>query len=134
MTSVTETASLVEEILSDINEAEHRDRWVPHGFILISVEPEKVTSFFPEGAERVEVKLRIEVPVIFNAQNSRAVLPADRDNLNGLRTWIEKELRDRATRLEVARWKVSPDRDPKPQTKRDDPDSMWTVEVVIRER
>lgn len=134
MTRAVETASLVEEILSDINKAEHRDRWVPHGFILISVEPEMATSFFPEGAEHVEVKVRIQVPVIFSVQNSRAVLPADRGNLNCLRAWIEKELRDRATRLEVSRWDVSPDRDPEPKTKRDDPDPMWTVEAVIRER
>src|SRR6478609_3645716 len=108
LTRVTETKALVEEILDDIDGDEHRDRRVPHGFTVISSVAEMTPSYFPEGAEHIEVKLRIEVPVIFSARNSHAVLPAKRENLNGLRVWIEQELVDRATRLELSGWDVLP--------------------------
>jgi hypothetical protein len=132
VTRVAETKALVEEILDDIDGDEHRDRWVPHGFMVASVVAAMAPSYFPEGAEHIEVKLRIEVPVIFSARNNRAVLPAKRENLNGLQAWIEQKLVDRATRLELSDWNVSPIRDPEP--KREAPDPMWTVDAVIRER
>lgn len=128
MTRAADTQALVEDILEAIKENEHRNRWVPHGFKVISVVTEMAPSFFPEGAEHAEVKLRIEVPVIYSVRNSRAAMPAKRDNLSSLRAWIEKELRDRATRLEISGWEVSPDREPEP-----DPNAMWTVNAVIRE-
>lgn len=134
MTHVAKTKALVEKILDDIDGDERRDRWVPHGFTVVSVVAETAPSYFPEGAEHIEIKLQIEVPVIFSARSSRAVLPANRDNLDGLRAWIEKELVDRATRLELSGWDVSPIRDPDPKARRDDLDLMWTVDAEIRER
>lgn len=130
MTRADETRAVVEDILGDIEGDAHRHRSVPHGFTVLSTAAEMVPSFFPEGAEHAEVKLRVEVPVIYSVQNSRAVLPATRDNLDSLRLWIERELRARATRLEISSWEISPDYD----AKRDDPDAMWTVDAVIRER
>ena len=129
MTRVTEFKALVEEILSDMVGDEHRDRWVPHGFTVVATEAEMAPSYFPENAEHVEVKARIEAPVIFSVKDGHAALPARRDNLDRLRAWIEKELRDRVTRLEISDWDASPDGDPK--VKRD---QIWTVDAVIRER
>lgn len=133
MNRAVEIKTLVEEILTDINEAEHRNRLVPHGFTLISADADMAPSFFPENSEHGEVRIQLEVPVIYSVQNNRAALPASRDNLNQLRAWIEKELRDRGTRLELSRWDVSPDRDPEPKAKREDPDVMWIVDALICE-
>jgi hypothetical protein len=128
MTRVVEAQAVVEDILDVIQKNEHLNRWVPHGFKTISIAAEMAPSLFPEGAEHPEVKLRLELPVIYSAQNSRAALPAQRDNLSSLRAWIERELRNRATRLALSNWEVSPDSDPEPN-----PDAIWTVDSVIRE-
>jgi hypothetical protein len=120
----------VREIFRDIDEGMHRNPRIPHGFTLQSVEARMVPAYFPEGAEAVEVRIRLELPVIYTYRNGRAVLPARRDNLEGLRERFEEMVRDRAPQLRTTRWTVCPNSDPEPKT---GPDTPWTVEIEMRE-
>lgn len=134
------TAELVEEtvreLLREIHEHPRLNLYVPHGFELEDVTIRERPNFFaPETLTEWSVTAQLSVPVIYNADSSRipvrASLPACRDNLERLRSWIaDRAYHDPIGRLGLDAWDVTPDEAPAPYLpdgKPAGPPAHWSV-------
>jgi len=128
----------VRVILETIDGHKWRDLHVPHGFAVDDIAAaEKTNPFAPNVLSHWRVTTRLDVPVLYTPDPShgilRAALPAHRDNLDALRTWIIASARAAPVRrFELTDWRVSPDEPPAPYLPTGEPNGLanWSVGAV----
>lgn len=112
--------STVRDLFEEIHEHPRLNLYVPHGFELEDVTVEERPNLFaPETLTEWSITAQLSVPVIYTPDSCRipilASLPACRDNLDRLRSWItDRAYRDPLGRLELYVWDVTPDEAPAP--------------------
>jgi hypothetical protein len=110
----------VRDLLKEIREHRWLNLYVPHGFELDDLTvKERPNIFAPETLSEWSISAGLSVPIIYTPDSSgfplRASLPARRDNLDKLRSWIaDRAYRDPIGRLGLHAWDVTPDEAPAP--------------------
>lgn len=130
----------VRGLLEEIHEHPRLRLCAPHGFEVdgLTVE-ERPNVFAPEVLFQWSVVAELSVPVVYTPDSSRffvrASLPACRDNLDSLRSWIaDRAYRDPAGPLGLRAWDVTPDEAPAPYLPNGEPagsPARWSVKATF---
>jgi hypothetical protein len=130
----------VRDLLMEIHEHPRLNLYVPHGFELDDLTAEERPNIFaPETLSEWSISADLSVPIIYTPDASRipvrASLPARRDNLDKLRSWItDRAYRDPIGRLGLHAWDVTTDEAPAPYLpdgKPAGPPANWSVTATF---
>lgn len=126
----------VRDLLKEIREHPRLNLYVPHGFELEDVTVEERPNLFaPETLTEWLIAARLSVPIVYTPDSSRvpvrASLPARRENLDKLRSWMtDRAHHDPIGRLGLHGWDVIPDEAPAPYLadgKPTGPPANWSI-------